>query len=82
MAAPGETRNGIACGIAEMFAATEDDGRVLFFDAGSGDPAASAQVWLGANHWRDIEVTTDHSGRVSQIVAVRPGTFILDTIVH
>jgi hypothetical protein len=79
VAAPGEARNGIAHAIAELIAATADDGRAVPLGI---DDVGRAAIWSGATHWRDIEVTTDHTGTVSQIVAVRPGTFILDTIVH
>jgi len=79
MGAPGETRNGIARAIAELLAATADDGRMQ--PLGADGDVGRAAIWSGATHWRDIEVTAAH-GEVSQIVAVLPGTFILDTVVR
>jgi len=80
--APLETRNEVARAIAVLMAATANEGGALLLEAAPGERVGRAQIWSGATHWRDIEVTTDHSDRVSQIVAVLPGTFILDTVVH
>ena len=75
-----ESRRALALAIATLMAASADDGRATMSHNEADE--ARAEIWAGSTHWRDIDVTTDHDGRVSQIVSGVPGTFILDTFVH
>jgi hypothetical protein len=75
-----ESRRALTRAMATLMAASADDGRATMSPNEADE--ARAEIWAGSTHWRDIDVTTDHDGRVSQIVSVVPGTFILDTFVH
>ncbi len=64
-------------------------GRLLNEGAGEGTANLAAdrdlarvQIWRADRHWRDIDVTTDHDGRVAELVVLYPGAFVLDVYVH
>jgi len=80
VAASAQSRRELALAIATLIAASADDGRATMSPNEADE--ARARIWVGATHWRDIDVNTDHDGRVSEIVAVLPGAFILDVFVH